>query len=246
MESLTLKYTSGLTVFSRDFNLVGTRGFSSPWICKILVKSYKHLDGLISSKVLGFKRRIQLDFGVLTNSADIDFLLLFFTGTNRRLVKDNIVSRVDLENYEEYSNEWLDNCELGRQFVVDLIESTILLAWPTQQIQVGDMAYIAIKVEVTGTPEAPEQFETNVGKLALDSTGHSYPNFDSDTHIFHIDVDGLTYQECRIYIPDGVINEPSEVSGNLKFKLSRGNSGEAASDGKFYCNIVIILQEKNP
>lgn len=97
--------------------------------------------------------------------------------------------------------------------------------------------YFLDDVEVTGTEASPETFTTNVGKLAVMSTGAPWPTFNASTHKFSVHPHGK--QDARI----SLVNTPSVSGGNLTFQLAISDYGNPKpSDSKFYARITIFLQ----
>jgi hypothetical protein len=110
-------------------------------------------------------------------------------------------------------------------------------AWPVAA-EAGELAYLKRHVKIEGTPDSPETFTTNVGKLATMQTSAPYPTFTDTTHVYTVIFEH--YQGGVPYL----VTQPSITGGNITFTAAVDYAGNPSGDGFFYSDITLILQEK--
>jgi len=224
---------------ARSYAALSLRGFDEPDEVRLIGRPHEYPDGSLDEQLRGFKRVITIDFGVLQNLADRIFILKFLNGAKRQVRTATQVAFVALEDPGRYANEWIDNLQHGKRFILRLIDEGVYTIFPTPAT-VTEIMYLKSKVEITGTQSSPEAFTTNSGKLATDETGQAYPTFNEATHVFHVSVNGAPYQEAHV----NIVNKPTVSSGNITFQAAVQDGGKPAADGKFYADIAIYLQAK--
>lgn len=140
---------------------------------------------------------------------------------------------------EGFSTEWLYGYENAKRFILRLEDQFVYRVWPTGLVET-EIMYLKNQVQFEGTEASPETFTTGSGKLALMETGLPYPSFDDANWVFHVSVNGAKYQEANISI---VKDSVQVVAGNLQFQAYFGYQGNAATDGNYWGDVAIILQE---
>ena len=147
MNTITLKYFvpasggSGGNEYVRSFPLLAMRGVDDPDEFRIVGQQYVDPAGEISEQIIGFKRIMTLDFGVV--SANLDggfedrkFLHAFLISEVRRIAYNLGAGEewhVELYEPEQFSNEWLDDSMFARRFVLRLIDKGVLQIFPSGQ-----------------------------------------------------------------------------------------------------------------
>jgi len=117
--SVTLKYGT----LSRDFEEVGIKGFDDPDEVKFLMFQNKVLpDGSIFQRIPAYKRIVTLDLGVLQEKRDRVWIHSFLASGTKVISYLGIELPVDLEDAETYANEFWDNCETLRYYVLRLCQ----------------------------------------------------------------------------------------------------------------------------
>lgn len=206
---------------------------------RIVGVQHRYLNGGMEEQTLGFNKIIEVDFGVIQNHEAAKFLHAFLFNERKTILYGAYVEDVVLDDPAHYENEWLDGVQVGRRFIGRFIGKHVYKQFTTPATTVETM-YLKSKVEITGTADAPEQFETNVEKLLTDETGATYPAFNASTHVFHASIDGARYCESSF----ALVDKPTVVAGNLRFSIYRDDFGKPAADGKYYADIAIYLQAK--
>lgn len=140
---------------------------------------------------------------------------------------------------EGFSTEWLYGYERAKRFILRLEDQFVYRAWPVGLAET-EIMYLKNQVRFEGTEDSPETFTTGSGKLATMETGAAYPTFDDANWVFHVSVNGAKYQEANISI---VKDSVQVVAGNLQFQAYFGYQGNPATDGNYYGDVAIILQE---
>lgn len=140
--NITLKYFvpasggSGSNEYERSFPLLAMRGVDDPDEFRIVGQQYVDPAGAISEQIIGFKRIMTLDFGVVQSFDDRKFLHAFLTSETRRVAYDLGAGEewyVELYEPERFSNEWLEDSIFGKRFVLRLIDKGVLQNFPTGQ-----------------------------------------------------------------------------------------------------------------
>ena len=115
-----------------ELNVLAERGMSDPDMFDFFpALQYAHLDGTISEKIMGFRRKILLDVGVVTVRADRLQILYWMIDTARTvdyLTEVNVP--LALQDISGYQNEWKFDCSLARYFVFALQEPSIRQTFP--------------------------------------------------------------------------------------------------------------------
>ena len=142
MNTITLKYFvpvsggPGGNEYARSFPLLAMRGVDDPDEFRILGQQYVDPAGEISEQIIGFKRIMTLDFGVVQSFDDRKFLHAFLSSEPRRIAYSLGVGEewyVELYEPEQFSNEWLDDSMFARRFVLRLIDKGVLQIFPSGQ-----------------------------------------------------------------------------------------------------------------
>lgn len=131
--TITLKYLSGGIEYERSFSLLALRGVDDPDEFRMVGQQYVDPAGEITEQMIGFKRIMTLDFGVVQSVEDRIFLQRFLTSETRRIAYDLGAGEewyVELYEPERFSNEWLDGSIFGRRFVLKLIDKGVLQIFP--------------------------------------------------------------------------------------------------------------------
>lgn len=234
MTTLTLKYVEGSTTRSRNVNVLAVKGLTTPDMSERVGTVHQYLDGNSEQEVLGFKKVIMVDFGVVSSREDKAFVGAFLTANKCYVATGDYEDEVVAAS-EEFVDEWLEDVELGKRFVPIFKTVGKFKRWSKKPTET-EIMYLKSNVEVVGTESNPEQFETNVGKLLTDDTGNPFPTFNASTHVHEVAVHSR--QEAIVHR----IDTPTVVGGNLRFKLAVQDAGKPSADGKFYCDISITLQ----
>ena len=241
MDTLTFTYIRSGTTYTRDIDVLSLRGWTDPDEFENFGVQQSYLSGSVQERFIGFRRIVTIDFGVINDRDDRIHLLYWMLAANKSITYSSDTAHFALLDFGRYANEWLESCELGRQFILSLAETDIRTTMPTSVVE-GEVAYIKRKVAITGTQASPEAFTTNAGKLATDETGANYPTFDTDSYAYQVTL--VPYQEAQV----NLVTEPSisggGATGALTFQIAVSDSGKAFSDGAYYADIVIIAQAK--
>jgi hypothetical protein len=235
----TLTYIKNGTTRSRQIDILAVKGSSTPDSVRIVAANHEYLDGSAERQVLGFNKRIAVDFGVLVDKDDRAFVSDFILGDTKCVEFSDQADDVVLES-EEYATRWLQEIELGRRFTLELLGSVLYRNWGRKATET-EIMYLKSNVKIEGTETNPETFTTNVGKLATDDTGKSYPVFSDVTHVFLVALNAeKNCQATFAMVKDSV----AVVAGNLTFQAFVSDYGSAAADGFYYASIAIFLQVK--
>jgi len=240
VDTLTFTYinTAG-TSSTKNIDVLSLRGWTNPDEFENFGVQQSYLNGTIQERFIGFRRIVTIDFGVINDRDERIHLLYWLLAPNKSITYGSDTAHFALLDFGRYANEWLESCELGRQFILSLAETDIRTTMPTSIVE-GEVAYIKRKVAIAGTQSAPETFTTNAGKLATDQTGASYPTFDTSAYAYQVHL--TPYQEAGV----NLIAEPSisggGSTGNLTFTIAISDAGKAFGDGSYYSDIVIIAQ----
>lgn len=198
------------------------------------------MDGSRSVITKGFTRVFTVELGVITYN-ERKFLNAFLLSDETYITYDLQTTnlRVELENAEQWENDWLEGREF-RYVKLVLVDKYLSNSFVAVNVFNDDIMYLKRHVKIEGTEASPETFTTNAGKLATDETAQNYPAFSDTTHVFHVEVNGTPYQDAKIHI----ITQPSISGGNLTWTAAVSGSGNASGDGFFYADLAIFLQAK--
>lgn len=235
--TVTLRYTRSGTIQTRVFPVLAVKGSDTPDAMLIHGVQHRYLNGSTEEQILGLNKRISIDFGVVEEREARAFLADFIKAEQRSYEYSTQNEGVVLEKFEDYANEWLEDIELGRRFILPFISEALYKQFPVAA-EVVELMYLKKKVKIEGTQASPESFTTNVGKLATMETGAAYPVFNAATHVFTVDVNGSPYQEAKV----NIVGMPSISGGNITFQAAVSDFGNASGDGFYYADVKIQLQ----
>ncbi|HEY4611502.1 MAG TPA: hypothetical protein VII11_00795 [Bacteroidota bacterium] len=136
--TVTLKFNhpvSGATSTTIAVNAV--RAVSEPDEFELFPGIQHHyLDGVVEEQTKGFRRVITVDFGVIQNPAQRMYLLYFLLDSARAIDYDDGAGNeeldiaVALDNPSGYANEWLDDVQFGKRYVLRLRERSVRQQFP--------------------------------------------------------------------------------------------------------------------
>lgn len=237
--SITFRYHSGATTYSRTFTALAVRGLDEPdrveFVPPLQVQA---MDGGILGYIKGFRRIITVRIGVLQETADRAFMLNFVRSNDRWIYLGSLASvYCVLENPDEFENTWLYDTSLMRYFEIGLKETVTYQEWPELVEPTADtLSYIKWNVEITGTLASPQTLTTNAGALTLDETGNPYPAINLAAYVPMIKLTEL--QDCLIV----QTANPTQSGTDITFQVAHSDIGNPYADGKFYADIEISLQ----
>jgi hypothetical protein len=149
---ITLQYTASGSEFTRIYEVAYLKGFDDPDEFQIFGVQNRYLNGSIDEQILGFRRVITVDFGVLQDYTDKEFLSRFIANPDREIRRndpiaiatesddlllaengDTLITEIDpplfvnvsLENPSAFSNRWEEDLVIGKRFVLRLISNDI-------------------------------------------------------------------------------------------------------------------------
>lgn len=124
METLTLKYTEDSVDYEQEFELLSVSGFDDIDKIELVGIQHRHLDGSVTENITGFRRVYTLDFGTVQDYAQQKFIADFIRNTDREITGELNYAPVVID-FQRFVSEWKDNLKVGKQFVVELIDSRI-------------------------------------------------------------------------------------------------------------------------
>ena len=194
------------------------------------------LDGSILEQVRGFHKVISPTVSANATAAERRFLAKFIVSDDKTLKYGNYVSGVVCD--EDLASEWLEDCEYGREFTFRLVDHHVYQSWD-DGLTGDDLLYLSAEIEITGTESSPQLLTTGTAPIALMQNLSAWPSFNDDVYDFvpiPVARDGTFY---------GVLKgSVTESGGDLSFQVFHSDTGNPASDGKFYAAICIFAQAK--
>lgn len=194
------------------------------------------LDGSILEQVRGFHKVISPTVSANATAAERRFLAKFIVSDDKTLKYGNYVSGVVCD--EDLASEWLEDCEYGREFTFRLVDHHVYQSWD-DGITGEDLIYISDVIEITGTPDSPQILTTGTAPIAKMANGDDWPGFEDSTHVFlpsPVGFDGTWYGIVKASVV--------ETGGNLSFQIFHSDTGNPASDGKFWAAVAILVQAR--
>ena len=125
MPTVTLQYNDSGTDYTRDYDAISLRGFDDPDEFRIVMVQHEHLDGSITEDIQGFVRIATVDFGVLQDREDKQFLSRFLLSDERVITYDTTNISVVLSEPQRFVNEWMGEVRDGQRYVLRLEAKTI-------------------------------------------------------------------------------------------------------------------------
>lgn len=238
MATLTFKYRSGATVYSRSFTVLSTKGLDDPDEVEIVGIQEEKSDGSIEEKIQGFRRIVSVNLGVQSAEADRAFIVEWLRHPQRWTTHPTYASTVyALADPEAFENEWKDGSQYQRYFNIRLRETSIHSAWPTATEPVEtETLYISDWVEITGTEASPQTLTTNSGALATMADGNVWPAINLAAYTVTVIISER--QGRAVHQVGAVTQSGTDISWTVALK----GSGNAYADGKFYAKFTIGLQ----
>ena len=228
-------------VQKHEFETLYVSGFDAPTNYKMLPPEvYELLDGTTKTEYRVFKKIISVSLEPIETGDE--FLLAFFKAPVRSMEYQghNIVSEEEQVAWEEIDVEsyWIDDFKLQKQFDFKLI-GTARSSWIDPVPHKDNMTgFIIHDVEVIGTLDSPEEFETNVGKLQFQHDAVVFPPISLLSNKVTILFD---YDQAWMFQRVGAI---TQSGNNIKFHLAMSGSGEYATGASTVkATFVILLQD---
>lgn len=246
MSNLILKYKDSLgTVHSQSVVYLSLKGFDEPEKARYAPDIiWEKMDGSRETAYVGFQKNIIADLGVIQSYSVHQFILAFLGAQTKSIYYPSAIGVNEIfvaPNNSEYEDEWVNNCKLGKKFVLDVYEAIVLTQWVDYPAPIPDTdLYIKTHVKVTGTQASPEEFITNdpLGKLENDSTGQNYPAISLLSYVVTVFCNGTPYQSRKV----NQVGLVEQSGSNIKFYLALDDAGSDSSDGYSYFDIVIALE----
>jgi len=237
---IILSYDQSGITYTSTFALLAIRGLTEPDSLRKNAIIHEYLDGSIGEQVDGFfKDPITLTFQAVTTQLSRRFLVQWFSASAKRVIYGSIIAEGVTD--ESLVSEWLYECEHNRSFEVKLWDEHKYYDWQDAGAIADTDMYCKLNVKITGTSDAPQTFTT--GTAPLDNptqAGNNWPAFSSTTHIANVVLQPNT--SCQ-FIPCRVGN-PTITGGNVQFQAFVSDMQVPASDGFYYCDVIIQLQAK--
>jgi hypothetical protein len=240
VDTVSLRYYKSGILNSKSFNALSVKGFDDPDRVQFVAFQYPIVDGSIQEEIVGFRRFITLDLGVVTSAADRRTIQEFLTANQRSASFQGAVASeasVVLNDVSGYADEWKWDTVLGRSFVLDILDDRVYQFWPTALAD-NMIGYTIKKVLIVGTQVNPEQFTTNSGKLQYNFGTTPLPSINLALYNVSIVANGSVYQNATI----NQVGAITQVGSNISFYLAMNDGAIASSDGNIYCDITILCQ----
>jgi hypothetical protein len=243
VEQATLKYSRAGVTYSKTFDLCLLTGLDDPDTVRFWPPIiYTALDGSKKTQFTGFRRIIKADTDAVALAADRRFIEEYLRAPSKSITNISAATpeEVIVENDNvEVRDEWIDDCVLTKKYILDLLEVGIRTDWPVHGVPaITDIMYFTNNVEITGTYESPQTLTTNSAALALRENGQSYPTISLTSYKVTITLQPANGTEATFsYL--GL----TQSGNNISFQVYMSAGGRPkASDGKFYCNVMIGLE----
>lgn len=241
MPTITFKYRSGATTYSRTYDAYAIRGLDEPDDVELWPPIQHRLsDGSIREQIVGFRRIITATLGVLQVEADRTFALNFLQSKERWVYLGSLASvYCVLDDPAGFENQWLHDTSLLRFFEVRLKEWRIYTTWPDELEPTADTnLYIKTNVQITGNEASPQTLTTNTAPLDVDDTGNPYPAI--NLAAYAVSVVLAERQDCLI----NRIADITQAGSNITFTVAHSDAGNPYADGNYYATVTILLQAK--
>ena len=238
-EQATLRFLDSLgNVQRQDFDILFVQGLDLPYKWNYVPKEafYKLPDGSIRTNYQGFQRIIEVELAAINQYED--FLRSFFQAPTKSFAYQgvNIIAEECQVTYESpsYEDSWFDEYKQTKKFVFELTENTVRTEWPSPTPLEDNMIGFIIKdIEVVGTLDSPETFETNTGKLV----GMVIPPISLLTQRPAIVFD---YDQAWMFQRVGDFRQHGD---NIQFDLAMAGSGEFATGASTVkARFVLLVQ----
>lgn len=239
--SITFRYRSGATTYTRTFTALAVRGLDEPDAIELWPPlQHRMVDGRIEDNVQSFRRIITVTIGVLQEDADRAFMLQFLKASDRWIYLGTLASvYCVLADPEGFANEWKYDTSLMRYYDIKLRENITYTVWPEAVEPTEDaLVYIGSDwIEITGGEATPTVLTTNAGVLATDATGNPYPAINLAAYAVEIGIRERSGTLCYA-------SAPTQSGADITFNVWHADSGNPYTDNKFYCRITLYLQAK--
>ena len=236
---IVLVYQEGGLTYSNAFYDVTVVGLNEPDRLRKNAVVHEYLDGGIGEQTDGFfKEPIELSFDPPLTALERRFLSDWFLASRKWVSSGNYLSEGITQ--QELLSEWLYDCETNRQFTIQLFDTHKYYEFQDVGPIADEDMYCRLNVLITGTSLAPQTFVTGTAPIALMETGEAWPVFSDATHVHKV---VLTPNSSCQFIPCLVANA-TVVAGNVVFQAFVSDMQSPASDGSFYVDIQVFLQER--
>jgi hypothetical protein len=239
-QSVTFRYRTGGTTYTRTFAALAVRGLDEPDIIELVPPLQLYAaDGHILEYIKGFRRCPFVTLGVLQEEADRTFMLGFISSPDRWICLGSLASvYCALADPEGFENEWKHGTSLMRYYDIALKENVIYTEWPALLEPSENMiGYISPWVEVTGTEASPQTFTTNAGALALQANGSAFPAISLVTHTVNVII---TERQGSLVHRVGNI---TQAGTDISFTVAVAPQGNPYTvDGKFWVVFTVVLE----
>lgn len=119
-------YTAGGVPYSFYHNCLAVKGVDAPDEWEFLPNAPRMLlDGSLDENILGYRRIVTIDTGVVTDAVQRARIFAFLRNPGRSMTYAGSTMTVTLEGAESYAAEWLHGAETGRRYILRLKEREI-------------------------------------------------------------------------------------------------------------------------
>lgn len=237
----TFLYVESGTTYSQTIGLLSFRGFLEPDHLRKVGVVHETLDGGVSEQVRGFNKIIEPRVSPNTTPTQRRFLANWITSDDKTIAfglggVNPFISQVI--NDKDLESDWLYDCEYGREFTLELIDTHLYTRWD-DGITGEDLMYCKLAIEMSqdATEASPEVFTTNAGKLVVMENGDPFPSFSSATHKFFVHFKSAKGSSADY--PTGTV---TESGGNLTVSTFPASNYTLNVAGKLIANFAIWLQ----
>lgn len=238
MATLTFKYRSGSTVYSRTFTILAEKGLTDPDEVEIVGTQDEMSDGSLEETIEGFRRIVTVNLGVQSAAADRAFIFEWLRYPDRWIDNSPYASVVlALADPAGFENDWKDGSVYQRYHNLRLRETSIHQTWPEAIEPVEtETLYISDWIEITGNEASPQTLTTNSGALATMADGNAWPAINLAAYTVTV---LISERQGRAVHQVGAV---TQSGANISWTVALKGSGNPYADGKFYANFTIGLQ----
>jgi len=201
---------------------------------------HEMLDGSVFEQIRGFNKIIEPRISPNTTPAQRRFLANWITSDDKIIAYGIGSSNVYISQVihdKDLVSDWLDDCEYGREFNLELVDTHLYTQWDDGTLE--DNVIIKHDILLIGTSASPETFTTGSDKLTLDDAGKAFPSFNDTAYSYGIIAMMANGSQATMHS-----TKPTVSAGNLTFDMFYGDSYTPALDGNMYVSIYILQESK--
>jgi hypothetical protein len=204
--------------------------------------THEYLSGDIGEQILGFRKEpVIFALRPVLTPQETRFLTKWWLADTKKAIYFYGAYTSFCATGDTLQSRWLNDFEFGRIFEVEFTDTKLYTEFDVKESVADALMYCKLEVKIVGTSDSVETFETSVhAELLTMEDGTAWPVFDDAVNVHTVILTPAKSCQCAISLTE----KPSVSNDNVVFKAFVSDFQSPASDGYYYMDVHIFLQER--